>query len=320
MWSGKPTASEARMPDPTQKPDLSVALGPLRLKNPLLTGSGTFTLDFAHFFNPSILGGVVPKSVTLHPRPGNPPPRVAEVVGGMLNAIGLENPGLDLFEKEVLPAYEALGIPLIVNIAGERARDYIQVAERLAARPKVDGLEINLSCPNVEKGGRVIASDVKLVEEILGGIRKVTKKFLLAKLSPNVTDIAEPARAAVGAGADGLTLINTLVGIAVDWKRRRPILANVTGGFSGPAIKPVALRMIHLIRSIFPHLPILGAGGIASATDVLEFLVTGASAVEIGSAAYANPVLHQQILTDLETLLQREGITELQSIVGTLRV
>lgn len=291
---------------------LRTEIGPtLVLNNPIMSASGTFGSGWeAHqLADLSRLGALVSKTVTVRPRPGNPPPRLAETPSGMLNSIGLENRGVDYFTAETLPKMKSLGPAVIVNIGGESVAEFVELAERFVAAG-VDALEVNLSCPNVQEGRLLFCTVPQLTEDVMRQIRAVVPAGipLFAKLSPNVTDIADIAVAAVAGGADGITAVNTLIGMAVDWRRRRPVLGRGIGGLSGPAIKPVALRMVHEVARVV-DVPILGVGGIASAEDVLEFLVAGASAVQVGTTNFVDPASMVRLVDELPGLLEEQGAT-----------
>ena len=299
------------------KPDLSVDFAGIKLKNPVLTASGTFGYgeEYAEFVDLNKLGGVIVKGISLRPIKGNPPPRIWETPSGMLNAIGLENPGVDVFLTEKLPYLRKFDTAVIVNIFGYSFEDYVAVAERLDGVPGVSGLEVNISCPNVKAGGIVFGTDLKAAFELLSAIRKATKLPVIAKLSPNVTDITEFAKAARDAGCDGLSLINTLLGMSIDVRCRKPRLANWTGGLSGPAIRPVAVRMVWQTAKAVP-LPIIGMGGIVTAEDALEFILAGASAVAVGTANFINPRATVDVLEGLETFMTEQGVGAIGDLVG----
>ncbi|MEK6697632.1 MAG: dihydroorotate dehydrogenase [Nitrospirota bacterium] len=299
------------------KPDLSVDFAGIKLKNPVLTASGTFGYgeEYADFVDLNTLGGVIVKGISLRPITGNPPPRIWETPSGMLNAIGLENPGVDVFLTEKLPYLRKFDTAVIVNIFGYSFEDYVAVAERLDGVPGVSGLEVNISCPNVKAGGIVFGTDLKAAFELLSAIRKATKLPVIAKLSPNVTDITEFAKAARDAGCDGLSLINTLLGMSIDVRCRKPRLANWTGGLSGPAIRPVAVRMVWQTAKAVP-LPIIGMGGIVTAEDALEFILAGASAVAVGTANFINPRATVDVLEGLETFMTEQGVGAIGDLVG----
>lgn len=298
--------------------NLNVSVGDLSLASPLLMASGTFGFgrEMASFYDLALLGGICSKGLTLVPRLGNATPRVAETASGMLNSVGLQNPGIDVFLEQELPFMLETGCKTVVNIAGYEVRDYVAMAKKLQPT-KIDAIELNLSCPNVKTGCMLIGSDAYQLGEVIRAVRAVTDKPLWAKLTPNVTSIASMAQAASDAGADAVVLINTLMGMAIDWRNRRPVLRNNTGGLSGPAIKPVALRMVsEVYRQV--AIPIIGVGGIMTAEDVLEFIVAGASAVQLGTANLIDPCVAAKITADLKTLLAAEKIDRLAPLTGTL--
>lgn len=301
--------------------DLSLKIGSLQLRNPILTASGTFGWghEYAKLADLSRLGAIVVKATTLRPRPGNKPPRVTETPAGMLNAIGLQNPGVDVVIKEKLPPLKRYETPIIVNIAGDTLDDYAQVAARLTESGLVAALEINASCPNCEEGGMLFGLDPQMLGDLVCTVRQATDLPLITKLSPNVTDIVALARAAVDAGSDALSLINTLIGIAIDVEKRAPKLGNITGGLSGPAIKPVAVRMVWQVAAANLGVPIIGMGGIMSGRDALEFILAGANAVAIGTASFVTPDTCNTVLDDLEDYCQRHDVERLQDLVGAAR-
>jgi dihydroorotate dehydrogenase (NAD+) catalytic subunit len=299
--------------------DLAVKLGALELRNPILVASGTFgyaremagAVDFAR------LGGVIPKTVTRHPRAGNPPPRTVETPAGMLNSIGLDNDGLDHFITHHLPYLRTLPTAIIANIAGETPEQFAEMAERLGREAGLAALELNLSCPNVA-GGVDFATDPAITRRVVAGVRAVCPLPLIAKLTPNVTNIVPVAQAAADAGADILSLVNTFVGLAVDWRRRRPMLGNVTGGLSGPAIKPLALRLVwQTARHV--RVPIIGIGGISTIDDVMEFLIAGAAAVQVGTANFFDPTVSVRLVDQLPGALRELGASRVADVVGTLK-
>ncbi|MFA5072556.1 MAG: dihydroorotate dehydrogenase [Nitrospirota bacterium] len=299
------------------KPDLSVSIAGIHLKNPILTASGTFGYgkEYAEFVDLNKLGGIIVKGISLKPIHGNPPPRIWETPAGMLNAIGLENPGVDIFINEKLPYLRQFDTAVIVNVFGYSLEDYVGVVERLDDVPGISGLEVNISCPNVKAGGMVFGTNCASAFDLLSAVRKATKLPLIAKLSPNVTDIVEFAKAAQDSGCDGLSLINTLLGMAIDVRCMKPRLANCTGGLSGPAIKPVGVRMVwQVAKSV--TLPIIGMGGIVTGEDALEYMLAGASAVAIGTANFINPRATLDILNGMESLLMDQGISDVKEIVG----
>ena len=299
---------------------LDVQLGRLRLANPITVASGTFgyAREMAGFVDVSRLGGIVPKTITQQPRPGNPPPRTVETTGGMLNSIGLDNDGIEAFLERQLPYLASLKTAIIVSIAGKTAEEYVTLAARLEGAAGIAALELNMSCPNVS-GGVDFGTNPVMCEKVLSGVRQACSFPILAKLTPNVTDITAIAKAAEAGGADALSLINTSLGMAVNWRRRRPILGNVLGGLSGPAIKPIALRVVHQVAKAV-NIPLVGIGGIATIDDVMEFLITGATAVQIGTANFYNPTASLQILDALPGALAELGATSVAEVVKTLKV
>lgn len=299
------------------KIDMSVNLGELQLRNPVCTASGTFGYgsEYKDYFHPALLGAVIVKGTTLRARPGNPPPRIVETPAGMLNAIGLENPGVDVFIDEYMPELRSQGVTVIANIAGNIPEEYAELARRLDKVEGIAALELNISCPNVKQGGLQFGTDPDMVYQVVHMVKSNTQLPVIPKLSPNVTDIVALAQAAQQGGADALSMINTLMGMAVDIDRCRPTLANVFGGLSGPAIKPVALRMIYQVYQQV-RLPILGGGGIVSARDALEFIMVGASAVSIGTGIFVNPLLPCQIIDGLEEYAQQQGLSRISDLVG----
>lgn len=303
-------------------PRLEVSIGSLRLRNPVLTASGTCGsgLELLPWADLSRLGGIVGKTVTRQPRPGNPPPRTFETAAGMLNSIGLQNPGIDAFVEEVLPEVAAAGYPFIPNVAGESAEDFAALAARLESvreRFRIAALEANLSCPNVA-GGLDFSIDPRLAAEVVAGMRRVTALPLIAKLSPNVTDVRPLARACEEAGADAVSLVNTYLGAAVDWRRRKPVFSRVMAGLSGPAIKPLALFQVWRASSAV-RIPVVGIGGILDAEDALEFLCAGATAVQVGTALFRTPTAANDLLGDMERLLAGQGVADVNDLVGSLR-
>ena len=293
-----------------------VNLAGVQLKNPVMTCSGTFGsgMEYGEMVDLNRLGAVVTKGIANVPWPGNPTPRVTEVYGGMLNAIGLQGPGVDVFIERDIPFLKQYDTKIIVNVCGKTKEDYLDVVERLGGTD-VDMLEINISCPNVHAGGRNFGSDPASAAQVARAVRAVTKKPVFMKLSPNVTDIVSIAQACEEGGADGLSLINTLMGMRIDLKKRAPVLANTTGGLSGPAVFPVALRMVWQVYEAV-HLPIIGMGGIQSAEDVLEMMLAGATAVQVGAANLVNPFACQEIIDSLPGLMERLGIQEINEIIG----
>jgi len=303
------------------KPDLSVSIAGLELRNPVMTASGTFGYgeEFAEYVDLETIGAFVTKGLSLKPRAGNPTPRIVETPGGMLNAIGLQNVGIDAFIEKKVPFLRSVATPAIANFFGNTIDEYGELARRLDAIPEIAGLEVNISCPNVKQGGIVFGTDPGCAFEVVSACREATVKPLIVKLSPNVTDIVSMAKACADAGADALSLINTLTGMAIDLDRRRPVLANITGGLSGPAVKPVALRMVwQVARAV--TLPIIGIGGIMNARDALEFILAGATAVQVGTASFINPGAAQEIATGMEAWLAENGVEDVKSLIGALEV
>ncbi|MBI3865015.1 MAG: dihydroorotate dehydrogenase [Planctomycetia bacterium] len=300
-------------------PTLQVELNRLTLANPILVASGTFgyAREMQAFVPFERLGGIIPKTVTPRDRRGNPPPRTVETASGLLNSIGLDNDGLDAFIEKHLSYLLGLGTKIIANIAGHDRDEFVQMAERLGKCQGLAGLELNISCPNVS-GGVDFGTDPKKTSAVVSGVRAACELPILAKLTPNVTDISEIAQAAAEAGADAVSLVNTFSGMAVDWRRRRPILGNNVGGLSGPAIKPMVLKIVwHVARTV--RVPIVAVGGISSIDDVMEFLVAGASAVQIGTANFYNPTLAGRLVEELEAALATAGYASVREIVGTLQ-
>ncbi|MDD4996704.1 MAG: dihydroorotate dehydrogenase [Syntrophales bacterium] len=300
---------------------LGVKIGPLALKNPVMTASGTFGygLEFEPFVDLSRLGAVVVKGLSLEPRTGNPPPRIIETAGGMLNAIGLQNIGIRAFIRDKMPHLRELGVTVIANIFGETMDEYRRVAAMLDPVVGIAGIEVNISCPNVKKGGIAFGADPDMAADVTRKVRSETKLPLIIKLTPNVTDITEIAFAAEAAGADAISLINTVTGMSVDIVTRRPRLANITGGLSGPAIKPIALRMVWQAAQAL-KIPVIGAGGIHTAADAIEFLIAGASAVEIGTANFIKPSVTIDVLEGIQEYMARHQIKNMKDLIGSLMI
>ena len=299
---------------------LSVSFAGLSLRNPVLSASGTFGhgLEMQHFAPPQLLGGLVSKTVTLKPRHGNPHPRICETEAGLLNSIGLENRGIDAYVRDVLPHMALADCLVVTNIGGEAIEDFAALAARLDGESAVDALEINLSCPNVQGGKLPFSTDPRVAEAVVSAVRAATRKPLFAKLSPNVTDIAEIARACEAAGADALTAVNTLLGLAVDWRTGRPGLNTVQGGYSGLGVKPVALRCAWQCASAV-SIPVIGCGGVAKASDVLEYLAVGCSAVQVGTSCFSDPSNIVRVALQLDELLEGAGISDINAVIGALR-
>ncbi|MGL5016022.1 MAG: dihydroorotate dehydrogenase [Bacteroidales bacterium] len=299
--------------------DLSVNIGSLELKNPVLTASGTFGYgeEFCDFIDLNRLGGYLVKGTTLHHREGNPYPRMAETPSGMLNAVGLQNKGVDYFVSDIYPRIKDFDSKAIVNVSGSTIEDYVACTEKIANLDRIEAIELNISCPNVKQGGMAFGTCASSAHDVVSAVRKVYNKTLIVKLSPNVTDITEIARAAEAAGADSVSLINTLMGMAINAETRRPILSTVTGGLSGAAVKPIALRMVWQTYNAV-KIPIIGLGGIMDATDAIEFLLAGATAIQIGTANFIDPQITVKVIDGIEEYLDRQGCKSVQEIIGGL--
>lgn len=299
--------------------DMRVNIAGVEWKNPVTVASGTFGSgeEFSEFVDLNKLGAVTTKGVANVPWPGNPTPRVAEVYGGMLNAIGLQNPGIDVFVKRDIPFLKQYDTKIVVNVCGRSTKDYCEVVERLADEP-VDLLEINISCPNVKEGGIAFGQNPKSVEDITKEIKRVAKQPVIMKLSPNVTDITETARAAEAGGADALSLINTLTGMKIDINRKTFAVANKTGGVSGPIVKPIAVRMVYQVAQVV-NIPIIGMGGISCAEDAIEFLLAGASAVSVGTANFHNPAVTMEVIDGIEAYMKKNGFESVKDMVGIVK-
>ena len=301
--------------------DLKVNIGRLSLKNPVMTASGTFGygLEFADFIDLSRLGGIIVKGTTLKAREGNPYPRMAETPSGMINAVGLQNKGVDYFVEHIYPQIKDLDTRILVNVSGSTIDDYAETAGRLASLDKIPAIELNISCPNVKEGGMAFGTSCNSAASVVKAVRAAYPGTLIVKLSPNVTDITEIARAVEAEGADSVSLINTLLGMAVDAERQRPVVSTVTGGLSGPCVKPIALRMVwqvfHAVR-----IPIIGLGGIMNATDAIEFLLAGARAIQVGTANFIDPQITVKIVDGIEDYLDRHGCRSVEEIIGALKV
>ena len=297
-----------------------VNLAGVELKNPVMVASGTFGsgAEYSEFVDLNRLGAVVTKGVASVPWPGNPAPRIAETASGMLNAIGLQNPGIDLFSKRDLPFLEKFDTKVIVNVCGHSTEEYLDVVERLADEPRVDMLEINISCPNVKEGGIAFGQDPKAVEAITKAVKAKAKQPIIMKLSPNVTDITVMSKAAEAGGADCLSLINTLTGMKIDIERQTFAIANKTGGLSGPAVKPVAVRMVYQVANAV-KIPIIGMGGICTAEDAMEFILAGATAVSIGTANFTNPYTTVEVIDGIEAYMRRHGVEDINELIGLVK-
>lgn len=300
--------------------DLSTSIGSLKLKNPVLTASGTFGYgeEFADFIDLNRLGGFIVKGTTLEPRQGNPYPRMAETPSGMLNAVGLQNKGVEYFIEHIYPRLEGLDTQVMVNVSGSSPEDYAEVCRRLAVRcPAIKGIEVNISCPNVKQGGMAFGTTCEGAAQVTRAVRRAWPGTLIMKLSPNVTSIVDIAKAVEAEGADSVSLINTLLGMAVDVERRRPMLSTVTGGLSGPAVRPVAVRMVWQVAKTV-KIPVVGLGGILTARDALEFIMAGATAVEVGTANFVDPSVTVKIIDGINEYLDRHGLPDLASIRGCI--
>ena len=302
-------------------PDLRVKIGSLKLMNPVMTASGTFgyAREFENLMNLHRLGAVIVKGISLAPRPGNPPPRIVETACGMLNAIGLENVGVKKFIEDKMPYLRGLGIPVIVNVLGDSIDEYREITEKLAGVDGVSAIEVNISCPNVKKGGVAFGTDPDMARAVTRAVAEIADVPVIVKLSPNVSDIARVAEAVEDGGADSVSLINTLIGMAINLKTRRPELANVIGGLSGPAIKPVALRMVYQVAQRV-SIPVIGIGGIDTAEDALEFIVAGATAVQVGTANFINPRASEEVVEGIGEYVLKEKLPSIRDLVGTLQI
>ncbi len=300
--------------------NLGIKIHELDFKNPVLTASGTcgFGEEIADFFDLSLLGGIVVKGTTLKPREGNPYPRMAETSSGMLNAVGLQNKGVDNFIDNIYPRIKDLDTNVIVNANGSSIEDYVALAERLNELEKIPAIELNISCPNVKEGGMAFGISGKSAEAVVKAVRNAYKKTLIVKLSPNVTSIAEIAKAVEGQGADAVSLINTLLGMAINAETRKPVLSTITGGLSGPAVKPIALRMVWQVYNAV-KIPVIGMGGIMNAADAIEFMIAGASAIEVGTAIFKDPTIPVQIVDGIASYMERHKIQSVNEIIGSLQ-
>jgi len=298
---------------------LNTKIGSLELKNPVITASGTFGYgtEYADFMDISRLGAIIVKGTTLNPRQGNSYPRMAETPSGMLNAVGLQNKGVDYFVDHIYPVVRKINTNIIVNVSGSCIEDYVQCASIINTLDDIPAIELNISCPNVKQGGMAFGVKPESAAQVVSAVRKAYDKTLIVKLSPNVTDITEIARAVEGAGADSVSLINTMLGMAIDAEKRKPILSTITGGMSGPAVKPVALRMVWQTAKAV-KIPVIGLGGICSATDAIEFLLAGASAIQIGTANFIDPSISEKVVDGIADYLQRHNFNSVQEIIGAL--
>ena len=297
--------------------NLAVNLAGISMQNPVTTASGTFGfgLDYADYYDVNSLGAITLKSITVEKRKGNPPPRIIETPAGILNSIGLANPGLDKFLQKTIPQLDPVSIPVIASIAGETVKEYAYLAEKLDSQPKIAGIEVNISCPNVKKGGMEFGVDAVQVERLVQAVRQATSLPLIIKLSPNVTNVVEIAQAAVQGGADALALINTLLGMKIDVNSRKPCMANKVAGLAGPAIRPVAVRMVWQVAQAV-EVPIIGMGGICNTEDALEFIMAGASSVAVGTCNFVNPMAPIEIIKGLEDYCSKAGISDINQLIG----
>ena len=301
--------------------NLKVKLGKLHLKNPVMTASGTFGYgtEYLDFVDMSRIGGIIVKGTTLRERQGNPYPRMAETPSGMLNAVGLQNKGVDYFIDHIYPSVKDFDTSIFVNVSGSTIEDYIITAEKLNDLPKVPGIELNISCPNVKEGGMAFGTSCLSAAQVVKAVRMVYENELMVKLSPNVTDIAEIALAVESEGADSISLINTLLGMAINAEQRKPVLSTITGGLSGPAVKPIALRMVWQVAQAV-KVPVVGMGGIMNATDAIEFLLAGATAIQIGTANFIDPTVTMSVLDGIDEYLQRHNYNDVNDIIGKLEI
>jgi len=301
--------------------DMTTRIGTMTMKNPVMTASGTFGygLEYADFFDISRLGGIIVKGTTIEPREGNPYPRMAETPSGMLNAVGLQNKGADYFVSEIYPKIRDINTNIVVNVSGSTIGAYVECAEKIAPLEMIPAIELNISCPNVKQGGMAFGVCASSAAEVVAAVRKAYPKTLIVKLSPNVTDIAEIARAVEDAGADAVSLINTLLGMAIDVEKRRPVLSTVTGGLSGPCVKPVALRMTWQ-TALAVKIPVIGLGGIACWQDAVEFLLAGATAVQVGTYNFIDPTASLKIIEGIEDYCKRHGFGCISELVGKLKI
>lgn len=299
--------------------DLNININGLPLKNPVLTASGTFGYgtEFQDFIDLERLGGFIVKGTTLKHREGNPYPRMAETPSGMLNAVGLQNKGVDYFIEHIYPTIKDINSNILVNVSGSTIADYVATAEKINALDRIPAIELNISCPNVKEGGMAFGTSCVSASEVVKEVRKVYKKHLMVKLSPNVTSIQEIALAVEGAGADSVSLINTLMGMAVNVKTRKPVLSTITGGLSGPCVKPVALRMVWQVAKVV-KIPVVGLGGISCANDAIEFLLAGASAIQIGTANFIDPTVTIKVIDGINDYLDQNGFTSVKEIIGVI--
>jgi len=301
--------------------DLTTQLGKLQMKNPVMTASGTFGYgtEYSDFIDLSRIGGIIVKGTTLRERQGNQYPRMAETPSGMLNAVGLQNKGIDYFVNHIYPTLKDIDTNVMINLSGSTIEDYTKTAEIINTLDKIPGIELNISCPNVKEGGMAFGVSCLAASQVVAEVRKVYHKELMVKLSPNVTDIAEIAKGVEGAGADSISLINTLLGMAIDAKTRKPVLSTITGGLSGPAVKPIALRMVWQVAKAV-KVPVIGLGGIMNATDAIEFMLAGATAIQVGTANFIDPAISVKIVDGIDNYLNKNGFSSAKDIIGALEI
>ena len=301
--------------------NLNINIGRLQLKNPVMTASGTFGYgtEYSDFMDLSRIGGIFVKGTTLRERQGNPYPRMAETPSGMLNAVGLQNKGVDYFINHIYPTVKDIDTNIIVNVSGSTVEDYVETAEKLNSLEKIPAIELNISCPNVKEGGMAFGTSCLSAAQVVSSVRRVYKNELIVKLSPNVTDISEIALAVEAEGADSVSLINTLLGMAINIERRKPVLSTITGGLSGPAVKPVALRMVWQVAKAV-KIPVIGLGGIMNAADAIEFMLAGASAIQIGTANFIDPTVSIKVVDGINEYLERHGFQSVTEIIGALEI
>jgi len=301
--------------------NLITNLGKLQMKNPVMTASGTFGYgtEYSDFIDLSRIGSIIVKGTTLRERQGNQYPRMAETPSGMLNAVGLQNKGIDYFVNHIYPTLKDIDTNVMINLSGSTIEDYIKTAEIINTLDKIPGIELNISCPNVKEGGMAFGVSCLAASQVVAEVRKVYHKELMVKLSPNVTDIAEIAKGVEGAGADSISLINTLLGMAIDAKTRKPVLSTITGGLSGPAVKPIALRMVWQVAKAV-KVPVIGLGGIMNATDAIEFMLAGATAIQVGTANFIDPAISVKIVDGIDNYLNKNGFSSAKDIIGALEI
>ena len=301
--------------------DLTTQLGKLQMKNPVMTASGTFGYgtEYSDFIDLSRIGSIIVKGTTLRERQGNQYPRMAETPSGMLNAVGLQNKGIDYFVNHIYPTLKDIDTNVMINLSGSTIEDYVKTAEIINTLDKIPGIELNISCPNVKEGGMAFGVSCLAASQVVAEVRKVYHKELMVKLSPNVTDIAEIAKGVEGAGADSISLINTLLGMAIDSKTRKPVLSTITGGLSGPAVKPIALRMVWQVAKAV-KVPVIGLGGIMNATDAIEFMLAGATAIQVGTANFIDPAISVKIVEGIDNYLNKNGFSSAKDIIGALEI